>query len=158
MIKKIISIVLSVILVSACTEGTMKKAPIGTIAGTLAGTAIGTQIGKKGSTTRTVGIVLGALGGAAVGHVIGSGMDEEDQRRHASTSHTALETLKSGQASAWNNPDSGASGTVTPMNTYQQDGRYCREYRQEVTIGGKVEEGYGKACRQPDGSWQIVDK
>jgi surface antigen len=25
-----------------------------------------------------------------------------------------------------------------------------------VTVGGRAEQAYGTACRQPDGSWQIV--
>ncbi len=47
---------------------------------------------------------------------------------------------------------------MTPVETYQRDdGQYCREFQQTVTIGGKTEEAYGTACRQPDGSWKIVD-
>ncbi len=33
---------------------------------------------------------------------------------------------------------------------------YCREYQRRVTIGGKVQDSYGTACLQPDGSWKIV--
>ncbi|MEE8203551.1 MAG: hypothetical protein V3R74_07315, partial [Alphaproteobacteria bacterium] len=32
----------------------------------------------------------------------------------------------------------------------------CREYQTTVNVGGQVEQAYGTACRQPDGSWQIV--
>lgn len=34
---------------------------------------------------------------------------------------------------------------------------YCREYTNRVTVGGRVQESYGTACLQPDGSWQIAD-
>lgn len=34
---------------------------------------------------------------------------------------------------------------------------YCREYTKTVTIGGRVEEAYGTACYQPDGSWEVVN-
>lgn len=37
------------------------------------------------------------------------------------------------------------------------DAPYCREYTQPIKIGGRIEEGYGQACLQPDGSWQKVD-
>jgi hypothetical protein len=33
---------------------------------------------------------------------------------------------------------------------------YCREYTRTITIGGVRQSGYGTACYQPDGSWQIV--
>ncbi len=46
---------------------------------------------------------------------------------------------------------------MTPLRTYEPEpGRYCREYQTVVTIGGRAEQAYGTACRQPDGSWQIV--
>jgi hypothetical protein len=30
----------------------------------------------------------------------------------------------------------------------------CREYQTTIMIGGKPEKAYGKACRQPDGTWK----
>lgn len=36
-----------------------------------------------------------------------------------------------------------------------RDGRYCREYTQQVLVGGRVQESYGTACMQPDGDWQL---
>ena len=68
-----------------------------------------------------------------------------------------MEKNKSGTESTWRNPDSGNEGTVTPTKTYKSEsGQYCREYQQTITVGGKTEQGYGRACRQPDGSWRIV--
>ena len=62
----------------------------------------------------------------------------------------------SGTAVAWNNPDSGNHGTVTPVRTYQQtNGTYCREFEQTVTVEGKTQTGYGTACRQQNGAWEI---
>lgn len=34
-------------------------------------------------------------------------------------------------------------------------GEYCREFTQEFIIGNHKERGYGTACQQADGSWQI---
>ncbi len=39
---------------------------------------------------------------------------------------------------------------------YRSDGTYCREFQQNLRIGGKEESGYGKACLQSDGTWKIV--
>lgn len=33
---------------------------------------------------------------------------------------------------------------------------YCREYTRTVSIGGRLQDAYGTACLQPDGSWMIV--
>ena len=38
------------------------------------------------------------------------------------------------------------------------DAPYCREYQQQVTIGGVLRNIYGTACQQADGSWQKVDQ
>lgn len=32
----------------------------------------------------------------------------------------------------------------------------CREYQQTVTIDGKPQKAYGRACRQADGTWKTV--
>jgi surface antigen len=70
----------------------------------------------------------------------------------------ALETLPPGQSLPWRNPESGNSGTVTPKAYYKADnGGYCREFQQTITVGGQTQQGYGTACRQPDGSWKIVN-
>jgi hypothetical protein len=37
-----------------------------------------------------------------------------------------------------------------------RDVQYCREYQQVVSAGSYPRIGYGKACWQADGSWQIV--
>lgn len=33
---------------------------------------------------------------------------------------------------------------------------YCREFTREVDVGGQMQEAYGTACQQADGSWQIM--
>jgi hypothetical protein len=35
-------------------------------------------------------------------------------------------------------------------------GPYCRQYRQTLTIAGETQVGYGTACLQPDGSWELM--
>ena len=37
-----------------------------------------------------------------------------------------------------------------------QTGPQCREYQSTAIIGGKEEKVYGRACRQPDGTWKNV--
>jgi len=43
---------------------------------------------------------------------------------------------------------------VTPPAPAGQD---CREYRSQTTIDGRPQDTVGTACRQPDGSWRIVN-
>ena len=55
----------------------------------------------------------------------------------------------------WKNPDSGNSGVIYPTRTYTLGGQPCREFTQEINIGGTIQTGYGKACRMAVGSWDI---
>jgi surface antigen len=154
---KIIAISSIALMLSSCAEhgGPMNKQGVGTILGALGGAVVGSNVGKgKGN---IAAIALGTLAGAAIGNSIGSSLDRTDKEYMTRTSQQTLESVSSGQTMQWRNPDSGHYGTITPTNVIPaSDGRYCREYTQTVSVGGKTEKGYGKACRQPDGSWQIV--
>lgn len=44
-----------------------------------------------------------------------------------------------------------------PVTTFVADTPpACQEYTKLVTIGGETQTIYGTACRQPDGTWDIV--
>ncbi len=102
-------------------------------------------------------IVLLAIS-TANSHYYGESLKETEQRAVANTLQYALEYNKSGDAATWNNPDSQQSGSTVPLKTFQTAaGVYCREFQQTIIIGDKEEQGYGTACRQPDGSWRIVN-
>jgi len=135
-------------------QGGVNKQGAGTILGGVAGAALGSQFGKGSG--QMLGIGLGAITGALVGNQVGSYMDEQDKYRMEKTANNSLENTPSGQTSTWKNPDSGHSGSFTPIRTYQQQGQYCREFTNEINVGNKKQQGYGTACRQPDGSWKIV--
>jgi surface antigen len=105
------------------------------------------------------GIVGGVLLGGLLGGAIGNALDQRDKQMAMQAQQAALESAPSGQTSTWRNPDSGHYGSVTPTRTYETaQGQYCREYQETVTIDGKQHKAYGTACRQPDGSWKIVNQ
>ena len=146
---------LAALALAACTETTGQKQSLGTLLGAVAGGVAGAQVGKgRGKLVATgVGAALGAL----IGSEIGKSLDRADQLAMQHTAQQTLEAAPIGTTNTWHNPDSGNMGTFTPTQTYQQsDGTYCREFTQTVTIGNRTEEAYGTACRQPDGSWQII--
>jgi surface antigen len=91
------------------------------------------------------------------GQEYGGALDRTEQQAMAETFQYALEYNKIDEESSWVNPDTGHSGAVLPVETYvNEQGPYCREYIQTIIIGGEEQQGYGTACRQPDGTWQIV--
>ncbi len=139
----------------AMSGGSINKQDIGTVAGAIGGGVIGSTMGGgAGKTAATIG---GALLGGMIGSSIGQSLDRADMAAYNAASQRAMETAQPGQTLPWRNPQSGNHGTITPSNYYQNaQGQYCREYSQTIVVGGQKEQGYGKACRQPDGTWQIV--
>ncbi|MBL4612392.1 MAG: hypothetical protein JKY91_01470 [Emcibacter sp.] len=153
---KIALILAGVLTLTACDPGS--KQGFGTMLGAIGGAAIGSALGDNGSgATHFFAVAAGTLAGAAIGSSIGKSMDDADRQAMVRNRQVALESYPSGQTSTWYNPDSGNSGSYSPEPAYQDTtGAYCREYQQTITVGGKTEEAYGKACRQPDGTWKIV--
>jgi surface antigen len=152
------AVLVAALVTASCQEGGDSgsdfgpKTGIGAALGAAGGGLLGAAAGG-GATGIAAGVLLGGLLGGATG----SYLDDQDKRTAAAATQRALETKPSGTTTTWQNPDSGHSGSVTPVRTYQaSNGQYCREYEQSVTIGGKPQKSYGTACRQPDGSWQIV--
>lgn len=127
---------------------------LGTLGGAAAGGLIGSQIGKgSGNAAATL---TGVLLGGFIGNQLGGVVDESD-RKMASRAEKRAYTAPIGQQITWNNPDNGNSGVITPVRDgYSNSGAYCREFQQTIVVGGKQQQGYGKACQQPDGSWKIV--
>jgi surface antigen len=122
----------------------------GTVVGALAGGVVGNQFGHgPGRVAATVG---GAALGGLLGGAFGAQLDEAD-RQAAYAAQTAA--LENGQRQAWRGPN-GAYGYVEPGAEAQRAEGYCREFTQKIYIGGRPQTGVGLACRQADGSWQIV--
>lgn len=68
-----------------------------------------------------------------------------------------LDRAPDGHGIVWDDAAEGARYQIVPTETYRQgDGRYCREYLTAATVGGQTREVYGRACRQPDGTWEIA--
>lgn len=145
----VLAAALSTVALAGCatTQGPNEQA--GMVIGGILGGVVGSQVG--GGHGRTAAIIAGSLIGAAIGGNVGRSMDETDKLKTAA----ALETVRTGVPSTWQNPDTGNEYTVTPTKTYDSSAGPCREYTVDAVIAGKREKVYGTACRQPDGSWTI---
>lgn len=149
--ESVAALMLIVTLATGCqTMQDNPKTSIGAFGGAAFGGLIAAAAGGGGAA-----IAGAVIGGALLGGLAGNMLDQRDKRMAAEAQQRALETAPTGQPVAWTNPDSGHSGTVTATRTYQSGGGYCREFQNDVVIGGKSEKAYGTACRQPDGSWKV---
>jgi len=81
-------------------------------------------------------------------------LSEAQQRAHEQAQIRAT-TAPLNETVVWH--DGSAQGSVVAVRAgTSSGGRYCREFQQTVSIGGRTEQAYGTACQQPDGAWEIV--
>jgi surface antigen len=61
-----------------------------------------------------------------------------------------------GDSVPWENPHSGARGTVTPIaSAYSQDGQTCRDFLASYVQGSSQAWLQGEACKQQKGVWEV---
>lgn len=181
--KKIACIAAAVaLLVGAPAKADGTKELLGTMLGGAVGGYAGSHIGKgSGRLAATAG---GAVLGAIVGNGAGSSLDRADRmyqggygggyyapppvayrrpppayapapvyvERHT-YQYVPVPVYRERKVRRWRDYDDdyGYGGVG-----YAQPRQHCREYQSSVSVGGWQQPGYGTACLQPDGSWQIV--
>lgn len=122
---------------------------LGGALGAAAGGLLGAQVGDgRGQLAATA---AGAVAGMLLGAHMGSGVDRADYYCMGQ----ALEYAPERQPVVW--AAGGGQYQIMPMRTYEMAGAYCREYQTVIAVGGRPQQGYGTACRQPDGSWKVMD-
>lgn len=168
---KLVVAVASLALLSACAAGPGEVGFNKTTFGGLAGAAGGAYAGSrlfggsngmigKGSTTQMIGVAGGTLLGALLGGSVGSSLDRADQT--PGQAPPRAEARRGPPDIRWSDPDSerprAAPARVIREGRDRETGELCREFVQEIEVGGKVEKGWGIACRQDDGSWRVVQR
>ncbi len=87
----------------------------------------------------------------------GSGLPPASDLAYAKVA--AAEVMKSGGEDAslpWENPASGARGTVTPIAAaYQMEGALCRDFIASYVAEGAESWMQGEACRASKGQWKV---
>ncbi len=162
--KNIFTLSLAVIalFVAGCAQngqspfgGSLNKQQVGAATGAVIGGILGSNVG--GGKGQLVAVGVGTLLGALAGSELGKSLDRADQM-YANRAIQQSYEAPVGETVSWANPESGNSGTYTSVNEGygNETGRYCREYKQTITVDGRQEEAVGSACQNPDGTWQIV--
>lgn len=85
-------------------------------------------------------------------------LDREDLRRARAAMAVALDPQGNGARSGWQNPQTGAHGAFTAAAPpFADHDRVCRRFAGEVTPAGGTERSLsGSACRDGDGTWQMM--
>jgi len=133
-------------------EGTCNRELLGSILGGASGGYLGSKIGSGSG--KLAATAAGAVIGLIVGGSIGRSMDRLD---HACIGQV-LEQAETGQRVRWTDPDSNTRYSVTPTRTWRSaDNRYCRDYTSDVRMATGTQQVTGTACRNPDGTWQLMN-
>jgi len=147
------------LLLSACagTEGEKQTAEVvGGIFGFVIGHLVGSTIGSGSGQQVAQGV--GAIVGVFVGRQLARDLTDGDNELFGETVDDSLENDDTGDTSTWENPDSGNAGSVTPTSDPYEtvSNTQCRDFESTIVVEGEVETANGRACRQDDGSWKIV--
>lgn len=135
---------------AGCSQTAGPNETGGTIVGAVAGGLIGSTIG--GGAGKVAAVAAGTLIGGFLGNQVGKSLDQDAQAKAYAAQSAAVQN---GRRSDWQAP-SGTYGYVEPGPIYTDPNGTCRSYTHTIYIDGRPRTGTGTACRNPDGSWQIV--
>ena len=95
--------------------------------------------------------------GPAIPVVLRSGPAEVDLAYARAAASDVLASGGKDKSVAWRNPQSGASGNITPLDTsYSEDGHPCRDFLASYVHGLAQDWLQGAACRSASGTWEVM--
>ena len=145
-----ISLIICIAASARADDGTILGTGIGAAVGGLLGSQIGHGSGQIAAAT--AGVLLGGVIGNNIGHSIDSETSSAGQNYSSYNNSPAAPMAYNSYRPNYVAPP------APPPPTYvdADEGTYCREYSQEIRIAGRIQESYGTACLQPDGTWRVV--
>ena len=81
---------------------------------------------------------------------------DQDWELMRSTARRTLDKADDGTTAAWSNPETEASGSITVINTYEEEGRRCRKTKFFNSARGLTGTGIFRLCKVEDGTWKIA--
>ncbi len=100
-----------------------------------------------------------AQGGGQYGWLRGSPIikfTDKDWELLRSNARTALDDEPDGTTTSWGNPDTGHSGSITVISSFEKDGRRCRKARFSNEAGNLSGTETHDLCKVADGTWKIA--
>jgi len=125
----------------------------GAILGALAGGLFGNAISHGSGDGTAVGAIAGGLLGAS----IGSSLPCNDQRYAYNVYYSGFEAGRPHHRYEWRSPYDTSYGWVEVGDYYTgPEGYRCATYTQRIYVNGRPEVASGHACRNRDGTWQML--
>ena len=106
----------------------------------------------RGLVALALGVSLGACATLGDGDPeLYQALAQTDVRMASRLVQTTLESTPDGATRSWVNEQTGNRGAITPTRTYLTSaGYFCRDYREELSVGDKSGRYLHTACRDPD--------
>jgi surface antigen len=133
-----------------------KPDPAGILAGAIIGGLVGNAVGHGGGRggATVAGVIVGGVAGAA----LTQHLDCEDRSYAYKTYSEGFNSGRPNSNWQWDNPGNGHYGDFRVGDYYNDaDGFRCATYTQQIWVDGVPQRANGRACRQPDGAWTIVN-
>ncbi len=81
-------------------------------------------------------------------------LNREDIEIIQRTSRHEMDDAQVGDVRAWQNPNTGSSGTISVMGEFEEQGYSCRDLQHRITTRGRAPRTVTTVlCRQDDGTW-----
>lgn len=99
---------------------------------------------------------LESLSGGIVGQFTALSLNKNALQQALAAEYNALERIDPDQTLTWTDASNSISGQVVPLQPYRVGQQNCRAYTHTVTQSGETYSGRGTACRNQDGSWDLL--
>ena len=120
---------------------------------------IGSLSGKEDDKAERTGSIAAtpvAVAPATTGQAAADPPAETDLQIARATVSEVLGRGGKDTSAPWENPKTGARGTVTPVaSAYSQDGFTCRDFLASYVRAGSEAWMQGEACRMHHGRWEV---
>ncbi len=83
--------------------------------------------------------------------------NDQDMALFKQAVEDALNHSPDGEITGWRNADTGVSGRLKPLNTYQSSDATCRRLQIANKAGGRKSNVAFNFCKLPDGTWKVAN-
>ena len=154
MIKKFLLVIILIFSITSCETSEDNKL-FGQILGAGLGALVGYQFGSG------IGGALSIAGGTIVGGLIGGEIAEllsdNENLKYGQATKKVLENNKDNETAYWKSEDNkNLSGEITPLTSFEKEGKYCRNIRQTINDDNSKKTITSSFCRNDNGNWQAI--
>ena len=154
MVKRFLITIIMIFSITSCETSEDNKL-FGQILGAGLGALVGYQFGSG------IGGALSIAGGTIMGGLIGGEiaelLNDNENLQYGQATKKVLENSKDNETANWKSEDNkNLSGEITPLTSFEKDGKYCRNIRQTINDDNSKKAITSTFFRDDNGNWQAI--